>query len=222
MREIVLDTETTGFDPMAGHRIVEVACIELANKLPTGNTYHCYFNPEMAMPADALDVHGLTDAFLGDKPLIADRLPSLLEFIGDAQIVAHNARFDIDFLNAELEREWRPKLTNKVVDTVAMARRMFPRQRASLDALCARFNINTEERTKHGALLDAELLAEVYLELCGGRQNAMAMQGGGKAIVLAPPVQLRAPRPHAPTDAELSAHAEFLKQIEKPLWKEEQ
>jgi DNA polymerase-3 subunit epsilon len=221
MREIVLDTETTGFDPMAGHRIVEVACIELANKLPTGNTYHCYFNPEMAMPADALDVHGLTDAFLGDKPLIADRLPSLLEFIGDAQIVAHNARFDIDFLNAELEREWRPKLTNKVVDTVVMARRMFPRQRASLDALCARFKINTEERVKHGALLDAELLAEVYLELCGGRQNAMAMQGGGKTIVLAPPVQMREPRPHAPTDAELATHAEFLKQIDKPLWKEE-
>ena len=171
MREIVLDTETTGLDPGAGHRVVEVGCIELVNMVATGNSLQLYLNPEMPMPTAAQEVHGLTDAFLADKPLFADKAEEFLKFIGDAQLVIHNAQFDLGFLNAELERLKLPKIGNPYVDTVSMARRKFPGQRASLDALCERFDIDNSNRTKHGALLDAELLAEVYLELSGGRQR---------------------------------------------------
>ena len=175
MREIVLDTETTGLDPLAGHRVVEVGCIELVDTVATGKTFHAYFNPEMIMPTGAQDIHGLTDEFLSDKPLFADKVEEFLAFIGDAQLVIHNAQFDLGFLNAELERLDRPQLANSYVDTVSMARRKFPGQRASLDALCERFSIDNSSRTKHGALLDSELLAEVYLELSGGRQRDLGL-----------------------------------------------
>ena len=145
MREIVLDTETTGLDPLAGHRVVEVGCIELVNTVATGKTFHAYFNPEMIMPAGAQDIHGLSDEFLADKSLFADKVEEFLEFIGDAQLVIHNAQFDIGFLNAELERAGKPKLTNAYVDTVSVARRKFPGQRASLDALCERFSIDNSQ-----------------------------------------------------------------------------
>jgi DNA polymerase III subunit epsilon len=222
MREIVLDTETTGLDPVAGHRVVELGCVELVNMVATGKTFHVYFNPEMIMPAGAQDIHGLSDEFLADKPLFADQVDAFLEFIGDAQLVIHNATFDIGFLNAELARVSRPKLANPYVDTVTMARRKFPGQRASLDALCERFGIDNSSRTKHGALLDSELLAEVYLELSGGRQRdlglapeiaAQARVAGGTAFVVRPA------RPHAASAAELAAHALFVKKLgDDALW----
>ncbi len=224
MREIVLDTETTGLDPLAGHRVVEVGCIELVNTVATGRTFQLYLNPEMPMPTAAQDIHGLTDEFLSDKPLFADKVEELLEFIGDAQLVIHNAQFDLGFLNAELERLKRPALANAYIDTVSMARRKFPGQRASLDALCERLGVDNSNRTKHGALLDAELLAEVYLELSGGRQRDLGLaaeiaglrRAGGLAVVPAGPA--RPVRTFAPSAAELAAHAEFLKKLKDPLW----
>ena len=222
MREIVLDTETTGLDPLAGHRVVEVGCIELVNTVATGRTFHAYFNPEMLMPAGAQDIHGLTDEFLADKPLFAERAEEFLAFIGDAQLVIHNAQFDIGFLNAELERVGRPKLPNAYVDTVSMARRRFPGQRVSLDALCERFSIDNSSRTKHGALLDSELLAEVYLELSGGRQRDLGLAPEVAAtitsLVVAANVTVRPARPHAPSAAELAAHAEFLTKLKDAIW----
>jgi DNA polymerase-3 subunit epsilon len=223
MREIVLDTETTGLDPLSGHRIVEVGCIELVNMVATGITYQCYFNPERDMPTGAQDIHGLTEEFLSDKPLFADKVEELLAFIGDSQLVIHNAQFDLGFLNAELERAGRTKIANAYIDTVSMARRKFPGQRASLDALCERFSIDNSSRTKHGALLDSELLAEVYLELSGGRQRVLglapemtgAAASGGLAANNLP---VRPARPHAPSAAELAAHVAFLAQISDPLW----
>jgi DNA polymerase-3 subunit epsilon len=203
--------------------VVEVGCIELFNTVATGKTFHAYFNPEMPMPSGAEEVHGLTDEFLADKPLFAERIEELLAFIGDAQLVIHNAQFDIGFLNAELDRTQRSKLANPYVDTVSVARRKFPGQRVSLDALCERFGVDNSARTKHGALLDAELLAEVYLELSGGRQRdlglAPELEGRGAAILVVPHNRpVRPPRPHAPTPAELAAHATFLKQLTDPLW----
>jgi len=221
MREIVLDTETTGLDPGAGHRVVEVGCIELVNMVATGNALQLYLNPEMPMPTAAQEVHGLTDAFLSDKPLFADKVEEFLKFIGDAQLVIHNAQFDLGFLNAELDRLKLPKLDNPYVDTVSMARRKFPGQRASLDALCERFDIDNSNRTKHGALLDAELLAEVYLELSGGRQRDLGLApelAARQAGTLAPAREVRPARPHAASAAELVAHAEFLKKLKDPLW----
>lgn len=223
MREVVLDTETTGLDPLAGHRVVEVGCIELMNTVATGQSFHAYFNPEMIMPAGAQDIHGLTDEFLADKPLFAERLDEFLTFIGDAQLVIHNAQFDVGFLNAELERVGRPKLANTYVDTVSVARRKFPGQRVSLDALCERFNVDNSARTKHGALLDAELLAEVYLELSGGRQHNLGLASEGTGVISVAGLAIsgrpvRPPRPHAATAAELAAHAAFLKQLSEPLW----
>src|SRR3954453_18040374 len=216
MREIVLDTETTGLDPLAGHRVVEVGCIELVNTVATGRTFHAYFNPEMPMPTGAQDVHGLTDEFLADKPRFGERVEELLEFIGDAQLVIHNAQFDIGFLNAEFERVGKAKLVNAYIDTVSVARRKFPGQRASLDALCERFGIDNSSRTKHGALLDSELLAEVYLELSGGRQRdlGLAPEIAARAVagvLAATGLPVRLPRPHAASAAELAAHALFLK-----------
>ena len=223
MREIVLDTETTGLDPLAGHRVVEVGCIELFNTVATGKSFHAYFNPEMLMPAGAQDVHGLSDEFLADKPRFGEQVQALLEFIGDAQLVIHNAQFDIGFLNAELERVGKPKLVNAYVDTVSMARKKFPGQRASLDALCERFGIDNSSRTKHGALLDSELLAEVYLELTGGRQRDLGLAPEMAArvaagVMLATGGMVRPARPHVPTALELAAHVAFLAKLTEPLW----
>ncbi|TAJ81932.1 DNA polymerase III subunit epsilon [Reyranella sp.] len=225
MREVVLDTETTGLDPLAGHRVVEIGCIELVNMVATGRSLQLYLNPEMPMPAGAQEVHGLTDEFLADKPLFADKVEEFIEFLGDAQLVIHNAQFDLGFLNAELARTGRAKLTNDYVDTVSLARRKFPGQRASLDALCDRFSIDNAKRTKHGALLDSELLAEVYLELSGGRQRdlglAPEMAATGLSGMLAVKRPVRPARPHVASAAELAAHAEFLKKVSDPIWLKE-
>ncbi|MFZ5783207.1 MAG: DNA polymerase III subunit epsilon [Pseudomonadota bacterium] len=222
MREIVLDTETTGLDPLAGHRVVELGCVELENTVATGRSFHCYFNPEMIMPAGAEEIHGLSDAFLADKPLFADKVEEFLAFIGDARLVIHNAQFDIGFLNAELERVGRPRLANEYVDTVTVARRKFPGQRVSLDALCERFSVDNSNRTKHGALLDSELLAEVYLELSGGRQRDLGLAAevttSVTSVLVVTNRPVRPARPHAPSPEELAAHVAFLKQITEPLW----
>jgi DNA polymerase-3 subunit epsilon len=221
VREVVLDTETTGLDPLGGHRVVEIGCIELVNTVATGRTFQAYFNPEMVMPAGAEEIHGLTDAFLADKPLFADKAEEFLAFIGDAQLVIHNAQFDIGFLNAELDRLGRPKLVNEYVDTVSVARRKFPGQRVGLDALCERFSIDNSARTKHGALLDAELLAEVYLELSGGRQRVLGLAPESVAkgaLAMASGRPVRPARPHAASPDELAAHAAFLGRLKDPVW----
>lgn len=224
MREIVFDTETTGLDPLSGHRVVEIGCIELFNRLPTGKTFHAYLNPGRSVPSEAAMVHGLTDEFLADKPVFAEVVDDFLTFIGDAPIVAHNAGFDMSFINAELTRTGYKTLPKeRAIDTVLMARKMFPGAPASLDALCKRFNVNLSERQLHGALLDARLLAEVYLELCGGRQPDLAMDTKTTASVAEITEQrqrpFRAPRPHVPSEAELHAHEAFLAQLKEPLWK---
>lgn len=174
-REIVFDTETTGLNPATGDRIVELGCIELINHIPTGRRFHAYFNPEREMAADAFQVHGLSDEFLRGQPRFAEKAAEFLEFIGDAVLVAHNAPFDIGFLNAELERARLPALGNEVIDTVTIARELNPGARVSLDALCKYYGIDNSRRTLHGALLDSEILAEVYLELIGGRQVALSL-----------------------------------------------
>jgi DNA polymerase III subunit epsilon len=179
MREIVLDTETTGFEPGEGDRIVEIGAVELLRHVPTGRTFHKYINPQRTMPAEAFAVHGLGDAFLADKPLFKDVADEFLDFIGDAKLVIHNAAFDMKFLNAELGWLHKPTLPmDRAVDTLAIARRKFPGSPASLDALCRRFGIDNSSRTLHGALLDSEILAEVYLELIGGRQPDFALAQG--------------------------------------------
>jgi DNA polymerase III subunit epsilon len=225
MREIVLDTETTGLDPLAGHRVVEVGCIELENLVATGRSFQAYFNPEREMPQGAMDVHGLTDAFLSDKPLFAERIDEMLEFIGDAQLVIHNAQFDLGFLNAELERAGRARLINSHIDTVSLARRKFPGQRASLDALCERLGVENSHRTKHGALLDAEILAEVYLELIGGRQAQLGLAESSEPRARGRDgVAVRRERsvPLAPriSDANRAAHAQFVAGLgENAVWR---
>jgi DNA polymerase-3 subunit epsilon len=221
MREIVLDTETTGLDPAAGHRIVEIGCVELSNHVPTGRTFHVHVNPEMAMPEEAFRIHGHSDAFLADKPKFAAVAGDFLAFVGDAKLVIHNAAFDLGFLNAELRRVALPPfLAGRAVDTVGMARSRFPGAPANLDALCRRFGIDNSARTKHGALLDAELLAEVYLELIGGRQPGLGLVRAAAAALTAAPADRprREPRPHAATEAELAAHRAFLADIADPIW----
>ena len=176
MREIVLDTETTGFDPSQGDRIVEIGAVELFNHMPTGQTYHQYINPERAMPTSAFEVHGLGDEFLSDKPLFKDIAQAFIDFIGDSPLVIHNASFDMKFLNAELMWVNRPEISmSQSLDTLAIARKKFPGANASLDGLCRRFGIDNSSRTLHGALLDSEILAEVYLELLGGRQSGFSL-----------------------------------------------
>ena len=229
MREIVLDTETTGFEPSEGHRIVEIGALELLNHMPTGRTYHQYLNPDRPMPKEAFDVHGLGDDFLRDKPPFRSIAGDFLTFIGDATLVIHNAAFDMKFLNAELAAAHLPALPfARALDTVMLARRKFPGSPASLDALCRRFGIDNSAREKHGALLDSELLAEVYLELIGGRQPdfalAAAPQDGGAARG-APsgawrPRPRPVPLPPRLTDAELAAHQAFIAQIgDTAIWK---
>ncbi len=222
MREIVLDTETTGFDPLGGHRVVEIGCIELMNHMPTGREFHRYLNPERDMPAEAEAVHGLSAAFLADKPLFSSLADDLLGFIGDAPIIAHNAGFDMNFINAELRRVGRAPLpAERAIDTVVLARRKFPGAQASLDALCRRFQIDLSERGKHGALLDAKLLARVYLELIGGREPGLALAASETLIATTTEVAERAarePRPHAASPEELAAHAAFVAKLKNPIW----
>src|SRR5947207_9455400 len=176
MREIVLDTETTGLDPLRGDRLVEVGCIEIYNRMPTGQTFHRYLNPERDMPAEALAVHGLTTEFLAGKPLFAEIVDEFLEFIADAPLIIHNASFDVSFINAELDRIKRPAIMReRLVDTLLLARRKHPGVSNRLDDLCSRYSIDNSRRTKHGALLDAELLAEVYIDLIGARQSQLIL-----------------------------------------------
>lgn len=225
MREIVFDTETTGLDPASGDRIVEFGCIEIVNRVPTGRTFHAYFNPERTMPAGAEAVHGLSDAFLADKPRFHERVEQLLEFITDAPLVAHNAAFDFGFLNAELAICGRDPVSEaRMVDTLALAKRRHPGAKHSLDALCTRYGIDRSHRTRHGALLDAELLAQVYVELTGGRQIGLELAAGAGVETIevvrisSRQRDFRPPRPHRASEAELARHAEFLKSIESPLW----
>lgn len=225
MREIVLDTETTGFKANEGDRLVEIGCLELINHIPTGQHFHVYINPERAMPEDAFKVHGLSDEFLKDKPLFAAVAKDFCDFIGEDPLVIHNASFDIGFLNAELARlTGFPHIAmERAIDTVRLARMKFPGAQVNLDALCRRFNIDNSARTKHGALLDAELLAEVYLELIGGRQQGLGLAGvdaGGQTMSTTPMQRgpARVPRPHAASEEELAAHAAFIGKLKDALW----
>ncbi len=236
MREIVLDTETTGLNPRDGDRVVEIGALELINHMPSGESYRQYINPERDMPTGAFEVHGLSEEFLRDHPVFPDICDAFLEFIADSPLIIHNADFDLGFLNMELAVAGRPAITrDRVINTLDMARRKFPGAPASLDALCRRFGIDNSNRTLHGALLDSELLAEVYLELIGGRQPGLVLadQGasggasrgsagtiGQPASGASQPVQRapRAPRPHAPAADELAGHAARVARLTKPIW----
>lgn len=224
MREIVLDTETTGLDPATGDRVVEIGCVELLNRIPTGTSYHVYINPERSMPEEAFRVHGLSSEFLSDKPRFAEIAEEFLAFIDEDALVIHNAAFDVGFLDAELAKLGKPKISRaRVVDTLMLARRKNPGGAASLDALCSRYGIDNSKRTKHGALLDSEILAEVYLELLGGRQASLGLSqmsgGGGRAGAAV----AQRPKPLAPrlTDAEVETHLAFVAGLGGTvLWRE--
>ena len=224
MREIIFDTETTGLDPRSGDRVVEIGCIEMVNRVATGRTFHAYFNPDRTMPAGAEAIHGLSDGFLADKPRFHEKAADLCEFLGDAMLVAHNAGFDFAFLNAELGQCLRdPVCRSRMVDTVALAKTRHPGAKLSLDALCTRYGIDRSHRVKHGALLDAELLAQLYVELTGGRQIglglvATAANDGRVATLVARERPYREPRPHAPSEDELVRHAAFLATLADPIW----
>ncbi len=224
MREIVLDTETTGLDPASGHRLVEIGCVELVNHIRTGNYYHTYLNPERDMPREAENVHGLSAAFLVDKPLFKHVAAGMLEFIADSTLIIHNAAFDMKFLNAELDKVGLPLIPfERAFDTVLMARQKFPGQPASLDALCKRFSIDLSARTKHGALLDAELLADVYLELRGGRQSTLGLVAAANETVVEASLHFSGhtsiPERHfPPSSEELAAHRHMLEKIKLALW----
>ncbi|MCW3834886.1 DNA polymerase III subunit epsilon [Sphingomonas canadensis] len=224
MREIVFDTETTGLSFSGGDRLVEIGCVELINRVPTGNHFHAYLNPERPMPAEAFAVHGLGDAFLSDKPLFHERVEELLDFLGDSPMVAHNAAFDFGFLNGELGRCGRPSCAaTRMIDTLSIARQRHPGAKHTLDALCSRYGIDLSQRTLHGALLDAQLLAQVYVELTGGRQITLGLAVQAAAPRVAPieaPVRasVRPARHFAPSDAERARHEEFIKGIDDPLW----
>lgn len=228
MREIVLDTETTGMDPKDGHRIIEIGCVELINHLPSGKVWHEYINPEREVDAGAVAVHGIKTEFLKDKPTFGELVGSFLDFIGDAKLVIHNAEFDVKFLNAELKPFGFPqiKLTD-TVDTVLMARKKYPGQPANLDALCRRFNIDLSGRELHGALLDAQLLSAVYLELLGGRQHGLGLgtvsaQPSSEQMLsdISSPQdrKFREPRAHQATEEELEAHQKMLAGLKGSLW----
>ncbi|MBI1237964.1 MAG: DNA polymerase III subunit epsilon [Alphaproteobacteria bacterium] len=225
MREIVLDTETTGLDPRDGHRIVEIGCVELVNHVPTGGVYQTYLNPDRELDEGAAAVTGLTFAMLRDKPRFPDVVDAFLDFLGDSPLVIHNAAFDLGFLNAELGRLPREPLPpERAIDTLAIAKQKFPTAPRSLDALCKRFRIDRTARVKHGALLDAQLLAEVYLELLGGRQKGLGLLGdaGGEATAAAHARQRQRPTPLPPllTPDEAAAHAAFIETLGgDPLWK---
>ena len=224
MREIVFDTETTGLNPSSGDRIVEIGCIEMFNRIETGRHFHAYFNPERPMPAEAAAVHGLTDIFLSDKPRFADKVEELIDFIKDSPLVAHNAGFDFSFLNSELTLCGRPRVCmSRMVDTLAIARTRHPGAKHSLDALCVRFGVDRTQRVKHGALLDAQLLAQVYIELTGGRQIGLGLAEA--TVVDSAPIevvvasrQVRQARPHFAEAGELERHRAFISQLVNPLW----
>lgn len=241
MREIVLDTETTGLDPLMGDRVVEIAALELINHIPTGNHYHVYLNPERDMPAEAFAVHGLSEHFLSDKPLFISEAQGFLDFIADSPLVIHNGAFDMKFLNAEMARVKRPSLSyDRLIDTLTIARKRYPGSPASLDALCRRFNIDLSVRTLHGALVDCELLAAVYLEMVGGRQpglvladdsqphqNARRAGRGNKGQSTAPSGRpapppeaiIRPPRPHAASPEEIERHRAFVgSAVKDAIW----
>jgi DNA polymerase-3 subunit epsilon len=225
MREIIFDTETTGLSPAGGDRLVEIGCVEMVNRVETGRTYHAYFNPGRPMPSEAEAVHGLSDTFLSDKPDFADKVHELLEFIGDAPLIAHNATFDFGFLNHELQRCSRdPICLSRMICTLVLARSRHPGAKHSLDALCTRFGVDRSHRVKHGALLDAQLLAQVYVELTGGRQIGLTLVGDGPqqdcvaSAVSSPERQFRAPRPHFPSEAERDRHRRFVAALVSPLW----
>ena len=225
MREIVFDTETTGLNPAGGDRMVEIGCVEMFNRVETGRHFHAYFNPERLMPSDAEAVHGLTNIFLSDKPLFAERAEELLAFIADSPLVAHNAAFDFSFLNFELERCGRSLVcASRMVDTLTLARTRHPGAKHSLDALCMRFGIDRSHRVKHGALLDAQLLAQVYVELTGGRQIGLGLVAEAGSVQVAAsdrPVTVRTPRvprPHFAAAEELERHRAFIAQLASPLW----
>ncbi|WP_298470783.1 DNA polymerase III subunit epsilon [uncultured Erythrobacter sp.] len=232
MREIVFDTETTGLDPKTGDRMVEIGCVEMVGRVETGNSFHAYYNPERDMPAAAEAVHGLSISFLETKPKFAEGVDELLEFLGDVPLVAHNAGFDFGFLNSELERIGREPISlDRMVDTVAIARKKHPGAKLSLDALCTRYGVDRSHRVKHGALLDAELLAQVYVELTGGRQIGLELAAErvttsideGVAETVSErggsPARLRRePRPHAASADELARHQEFMAGIKDAIW----
>jgi DNA polymerase III subunit epsilon len=225
MREIILDTETTGMDPYSGHRIIEIGCIEMISRARTGKFFHTYLNPERDVPIEAERVHGISTQFLLDKPVFSEKVDQFLEFVGDARLVIHNASFDMRFLNAELEKcGFAPIAFERATDTVLMARKKFPGSPANLDALCKRFSIDLSARTKHGALLDAELLAEVYIELMGGRQVVMfgaeAQSTSMSQLSSEATGGILPPRIFSPTPEELAAHAAMLAQLKNPLWSE--
>ncbi|GAA0476314.1 DNA polymerase III subunit epsilon [Parasphingorhabdus litoris] len=229
MREIIFDTETTGFDPQSGDRMVEIGCIEMIDRVETGESFHCYYNPQRPMPKAAEEVHGLSDTFLSDKKLFADGADELLEFLGEANLVAHNAQFDFNFLNAELVLCGKKPISQfRMVDTLAIAKVKHPGAKLSLDALCSRYGIDRSHRVKHGALLDAELLTQLYIELTGGRQIGLGLaddkpvseaedrQPTQKEAALRR--QFIAPRPHSASAEELARHAAFMEGIKDPLW----
>jgi DNA polymerase-3 subunit epsilon len=225
MREIVFDTETTGLDPASGDRMVEIGCIEIYNRIETGRHFHAYFNPERDMPLGAEAVHGLTTIFLSDKPRFSDKAEELLEFIGDAPLVAHNASFDFAFLNFELECCGRSPISiSRMIDTLALARTRHPGAKHSLDALCMRFGIDRSQRVKHGALLDAQLLAQVYVELTGGRQIGLGLVADTRSVSVSAasqPVIVREPRParpHCAAAEELERHRAFIGKLVNPIW----
>lgn len=227
MREIIFDTETTGLSPLTGDRIVEIGCVEIVNRVETGRTFHAYFNPARAMPSGAEAVHGLTDAFLADKPLFEERCEELLDFFGDARLVAHNASFDFGFVNHELNLCGRPLVClTRMIDTLVLARQRHPGAKHSLDALCTRFGVDRSLRIKHGALIDAQLLTQVYIELTGGRQIGLSLatvevddeRRDSIFDVRRRSATVRPPRPHAPSPQELARHTAFLAGIVEPIW----
>jgi DNA polymerase-3 subunit epsilon len=225
MREIVFDTETTGLNPAGGDRVVEIGCVEIFNRVETGRHFHAYFNPERDMPFEAQEVHGLTNLFLSDKPRFAEKVEELLEFLEDSPLVAHNASFDFGFLNFELEKCGRPVVSlTRMRDTLALARTKHPGAKHSLDALCMRFGIDRSQRIKHGALLDAQLLAQVYVELTGGRQIGLGLVADTDKLSVDAAAgsvrirELRPARPHRPLPEELERHRAFIAKLVNPLW----
>lgn len=228
MREIIFDTETTGFDPHSGDRVVEIGCIEMIDYIATGKSYHCYYNPQRNMPSQAEEVHGLSEKFLSEKPLFAEKADELLNFIQDSKLVAHNASFDFGFLNAELIRcELPPISMDRMVDTLAIAKKRHPGAKLSLDALCSRYGIDRSHRVKHGALLDAELLAQLYIELTGGRQIGLGLANDSdvkadvsryKDIQNSQLKPIREARHYKISLKEREQHEQFIATIKNPIW----
>jgi DNA polymerase-3 subunit epsilon len=225
VREIVFDTETTGLSPAGGDRMVEIGCVEMFNRCETGRHFHAYFNPERPMPSEAEAVHGLTTIFLSDKPRFGEKAEELLDFFADSPLVAHNASFDFGFLNYELDRCGRPNVCmSRMVDTLVLARTRHPGAKHSLDALCTRFGVDRSQRVKHGALLDAQLLAQVYVELTGGRQIGLGLVADTEDVDVAAAARTitvrepRIPRPHRAAAEELERHRAFISKLPDALW----